>query len=69
MSKLTTYRALMKTVTWRVIATLTSCTIVYIFTGSLAIVAGFGLIEIGVKALLYFLHELAWNKQKKVKDE
>lgn len=58
----TTLRSLMKSVTWRIIATITTTILVFIFTGSLAIAFSLGLIEIVVKYLIYFIHERAWDQ-------
>ena len=54
-------RTLVKTLTWRFSATLTTVAIVWAFTGRLDIAASVGGVEIVLKMLLYYLHERAWN--------
>jgi uncharacterized membrane protein len=56
---------LLKTFTWRMIATTTSITIAYFITGSFEIGFTIGVIETIVKSLLYFLHEKYWEKNIK----
>ena len=54
-------RTLVKTLTWRFSATLTTVAIVWVFTGRLDIAASVGGVEIVLKMLLYYCHERAWN--------
>jgi len=55
-------RSLLKTTSWRVIATLTTVILVYIFTGNLSISLGVGSLEVITKTVLYYLHERAWSR-------
>ncbi len=55
-------RTIAKTISWRIIATLTTAILVLIFTGSLAIAAGVGSAEAASKMVFYYAHERAWNK-------
>ena len=55
-------RSVLKTISWRVLATLTTAALVYIFTGKLKIALYVGGIEAILKMLLYFLHERMWNR-------
>ncbi len=54
-------RSAIKTISWRVLATLTTAALVYIFTGKLKIALYVGGIEVVLKMALYFLHERVWN--------
>ncbi len=54
-------RSLIKTISWRLIATLTTMTIVYLFTGELKLAAEIGLVEVIAKLLFYYGHERFWN--------
>jgi uncharacterized membrane protein len=54
-------RSLMKAVSWRIIATLTTVLLVFAFTGNLVVSGGVGVTELLSKTLIYFLHERAWN--------
>lgn len=51
-----------KAITWRAIATTTTMTLVYIFTGKLDLSLEIGLLDVTTKLALYFLHERAWNR-------
>lgn len=55
-------RTLAKTVTWRVVATATTMLIVYAFTGQATLSVGVGLVEVVAKMLIYYPHELAWDR-------
>ncbi|MFC2080826.1 adenylyl-sulfate kinase [Bacteroidota bacterium] len=54
-------RSILKTISWRFWATLTTAILVYIFTGKIEIAIAIGGIEIIIKIILYFIHERAWN--------
>ena len=62
MFKETRSRSIFKAFSWRVLATLTTVLIVYMFTGETAIALSVGGIEVFVKMLVYFFHERAWDK-------
>jgi adenylylsulfate kinase len=55
-------RSIVKTVTWRIIATMTTVTLVYIFFRKLEIAAAIGGIEVVLKLIFYFIHERAWDR-------
>jgi len=55
-------RHILKTFTWRIIATLTTTIIAWIVTGDPMIGLKVGSIEFIIKMLLYYLHEKAWHK-------
>mgnify|MGYP003999674413 CR=1 FL=1 len=57
-------RSVMKALTWRVIATLTTVSLVYIFTNELVLSLGVGAFDIIIKLLFYYFHERAWIKVK-----
>ena len=52
----------MKTISWRVCATMTTVIIVFIFTRRTEIALTVGGLEAIFKLLIYFLHERGWNK-------
>lgn len=57
----TSYRMhIAKALTWRVTATLTTFTLAWLITGSVAIGAAIGGAEALVKIVLYYVHERAW---------
>jgi uncharacterized membrane protein len=53
-----------KTISWRIVATLTTMTLVFIFTGKLILAFEVGLIEVIVKMILYYFHERIWSRVK-----
>jgi len=54
-------RSIIKAMSWRIVATLTTVFLVFVFTGSLVISFGVGLLESLLKILVYYLHERVWN--------
>ena len=54
-------RALAKSLTWRITATLTTAFIAFLVTGELRIAAMIGGIEFVIKFFIYYAHERAWN--------
>lgn len=56
------YRSIVKTISWRTLGTLDTIIISYFITGSFAMAASIGSIELVTKMILYYFHERAWNK-------
>tara|TARA_B100000787_G_scaffold152566_1_gene126253 strand:+ start:94 stop:300 length:207 start_codon:yes stop_codon:yes gene_type:complete len=54
-------RTILKTMTWRVTASLTTFLIAWVLTGDLLIGATIGSIEAVAKIFLYYFHERIWN--------
>jgi len=55
-------RSILKAVSWRIVATLTTILLVFFFTGNLVVSGGVGLTEIVTKTLIYYVHERLWNE-------
>ncbi len=55
-------RTIAKAISWRALATLTTMTIVFLFTKRIMLSLGVGLAEIIAKITFYYLHERVWNK-------
>lgn len=55
-------RSLLKTISWRLLATCTTALIVYILTGKMVLAFSVGGIEAATKMILYFFHERLWNR-------
>lgn len=55
-------RSIVKALSWRILATLTTATLVYILTGELDTAAWVGLFEASLKLFFFYLHERVWNK-------
>ncbi|USN45033.1 MAG: DUF2061 domain-containing protein [Candidatus Woesearchaeota archaeon] len=54
-------RSIVKSLTWRVSATIATMILVFAFTGSLALSFSIGFIEVFAKMLLYYFHERVWS--------
>lgn len=54
---------LLKTFTWRIIATITSITLAFLITGSIQVGVTIGIAETIIKTFLYSLHEKYWEKR------
>ena len=53
-------RTLMKTATWRVVATGITACVAYFLTGQIRIAASIGLLDMVLKLGAYFAHERLW---------
>jgi adenylylsulfate kinase len=54
-------RSLAKAVTYRVLGSLSTAAMVFLFTGSVKLSLGAGALDSIVKITLYFLHERLWD--------
>jgi adenylylsulfate kinase len=54
-------RSVYKSITWRILATFTTVTLVFVFTNESQLALNIGVLEIVSKMFLYFLHERMWN--------
>ncbi len=62
-------RSVLKTISWRIWATLTTAALVFLFVGEVKIALTIGGLEVVIKMILYFLHERWWNTIKYGKKE
>ena len=66
-------RSVAKAATWRVIATLVTMTVVYIFTREWVLSAGIGIVDTSIKIFAYYAHERFWDRltfgRKKVRED
>ena len=58
----TSRRSFAKAVSWRIVATLITGTLVYLLTGKGEFAATVGLADTTIKFAIYFGHERAWNR-------
>ena len=63
-NKLDRKRHLLKAVTWRIIASITSFLIGWLVTGSLNVGITVGIFDIIIKFILYYFHERIWYRSK-----
>jgi uncharacterized membrane protein len=57
-------RLLLKTLSWRVIGSASTFLISYIVTGQLVLATGIAIAQMIVNTVLYYIHEIVWNKIK-----
>ena len=62
MFKESSIRSVVKALSWRFIATLTTAILVFVFTDQLDLAITIGIGDALVKMVLYFAHERVWNK-------
>jgi adenylylsulfate kinase len=55
-------RSILKALSWRTWATVTTAVLVFIFTGQFALAVTIGLLEVFAKMALYFFHERLWHR-------
>jgi len=54
-------RSLLKTLSWRIVATSTTILLVFLLTENLVLSASVGSLEAVIKTIVYYLHERLWN--------
>jgi uncharacterized membrane protein len=57
-------RSILKTLSWRTIATITTTIIAFALTGQFKLALSIGVIELFTKLFLYYIHERAWTRLK-----
>lgn len=55
-------RSIAKTVSWRVLGSLDTMFLGYLFTGSLVLAGSIASAEVVTKIVLYYLHERGWSR-------
>lgn len=60
----TVARSTVKTITYRILGSMVTFVLSYIFTGHVIISASISATEFLVKPLMYWIHERVWNKIK-----
>ncbi len=55
-------RSILKTVTWRVLATLVTTLVVYWFTREVSLALGAGFVDAVIKMFIYYAHERLWDR-------
>ena len=56
------YRSVVKTITWRVLATAITFSVAFILTGELEKAAEIGILDTLIKLGVYYSHERVWNR-------
>ena len=55
-------RSVLKSISFRIIATVTTITLVYLLTDKWSVAMGIGILEFTSKLALYYIHERVWNR-------
>ena len=55
-------RSIVKALSWRILATIITASVVLTITGKLRLAAEIGLIDTFIKLGIYYLHERIWNR-------
>lgn len=57
-------RSIIKVITWRIIASVLTMGVVYAVTGSVALMASVGVVDVISKMIFYYIHERTWGNVK-----
>ena len=57
-------KSLLKTITWRLTATLTTLILVFLMSGEIETAGKVAFLELFIKMAIYYYHERAWEKVK-----
>lgn len=57
-------KSLMKTITWRITASLTTLLLVYAFSREIKLAGTIALLEVCLKMVIYYFHERIWENFK-----
>jgi uncharacterized membrane protein len=55
-------RHILKSITYRIVSTLTGFLTIWLISGSIKIGAAFGVVELIYKPIQYYIHERVWYK-------
>ncbi len=56
--------SIIKSISWCILATLITMSLVYIFFHRINLAAAVGGLGVAIKMLIYFIHERVWNKNE-----
>ncbi|MHA2188338.1 MAG: DUF2061 domain-containing protein [Candidatus Thorarchaeota archaeon] len=62
-------RVVAKALTWRVLATVTTIVVAFVFTRSIEISLEIGFVEALLKLVFYYVHEKMWDRKGIAPDE
>lgn len=55
-------RSVVKSLSWRLVASLTTVALVFLFTGEVHIAFAVGGVEVAAKLVIFYLHERFWDR-------
>tara|TARA_B100000131_G_scaffold82949_2_gene79928 strand:+ start:3723 stop:3908 length:186 start_codon:yes stop_codon:yes gene_type:complete len=55
-------KSILKTFSWRIIATCTTIAVAYFFIGDISVALNIGVVEFFGKMIIYYMHERVWSK-------
>ena len=56
------FRSIIKALSWRVLATMITFSVSWVFTGNLELAVEIGLVDTIIKLGVYYSHERFWNR-------
>jgi len=57
-------KTVLKTISWRILATITTMALIYLFTKRITLSIEIGILEVVIKMIVYYFHERLWLKIK-----
>ena len=54
-------RSIAKAISYRLLGSISTAAIVFVYSGDVKVSAGIGLLDVVVKMALYYVHERVWN--------
>jgi len=60
----TTQRTIVKTISWRVLATIVTFIVSYLISNNISVASGIAGVQIIIHTFLYYIHERIWIKIK-----
>lgn len=57
-------RSFVKAISWRILATIITFSIAFFLTGETVMALEIGFLDLGIKLVVYFIHERVWGKIK-----
>jgi uncharacterized membrane protein len=58
----TTWRSIIKTISWRITGSSATFLIAYLISGNMSIAGTIAVIQLTANTILYYIHERIWNK-------
>ncbi len=67
-------RSIIKATTWRLLASLVTMLVIYLFTREVTLSIGIGFVDAAIKVFVYYSHERMWDRmefgrRKKVEED
>lgn len=63
------YKHILKTISYRIFSTITTFSLIFLFTRNVALGIGISTTDLIIKSFLYYIHERVWHKRMEKKNE